>query len=363
MEIRKKNGDEFPPNTLHHIVSGLQRHLHLSGQPELDFFKNPEFAEFRCDLDAEMKRLQRSGLGSKRRQAEPLTLEEEELLWKKGLLGSSNPQTLLDTMLFMNGMYFALRSGAEHRQLRHDPGQIELVERPGERAYLRYTEDVSKNKPGGLKGRKMKPKVVLHHANEQDPGRCFVNLFKLYNSLCPKDRPKDVFYLQPLPKPSPGCWFSNKPVGYNKLDGTVARLCKSAGIPGYRTNHSLRATTATRLYQAGVDEQLVMERTGHQSLEGVRSYKRTSTDQQESMSDILNGTIAAQTTTDKCDSVVPRMNTFDINSSREGCMVQVNNHIAHTSNSLSNNVVVQPPPAFNFHSCSVTINYVTQPQQ
>ena len=26
LEVRKKNGDEFPPNSLHHI-SGLQRHL------------------------------------------------------------------------------------------------------------------------------------------------------------------------------------------------------------------------------------------------------------------------------------------------------------------------------------------------
>ena len=150
------------------------------------------------------------------------------------------------------------------------------------------------------------------------------------------------------------------------MDGTVARLCKSAGIPGYRTNHSLHTTTSTRLYQAGVDKQLVMEQTGHQSLEGVRSYKRTSTDQQESMSDILNGTIA-QITTDKCDSIIPRVSTVDIDSTKEGCahVVQVNNHIAHTSNSLSNNVVVQPPPAFTFHSCSVIINYmyVTQPQQ
>ena len=113
-----------------------------------------------------MKRLQQLGLGSKRRQGEPLTLEEEVLLWKKGLLGSSNPQSLLDTMLFMNGIYFALRSGAEHRQLRYDPCQIELVERCGARTYLKYTEDVSKNKPGGLKGRKIKPKVVLHHDNE-----------------------------------------------------------------------------------------------------------------------------------------------------------------------------------------------------
>lgn len=79
-----------------------------------------------------------------------------------------------------------------------------------------------------------------------------------------------------------------------------------------------------------------MERTGHQSLDGVRSYKRTSTDQQESMSDILNGTTAALTTVDKCEtSIVPTVKTPDIDSSGEGCVVQVNNHIAHTSNSLS----------------------------
>ena len=52
--------------------------------------------------------------------------------------------------------------------------------------------------------------------------------------------------------------------------------CSEAGIGGYRTNHSLRATAATRLYQAGVHEQLIIERKGHRSLEGVRSYKHTS---------------------------------------------------------------------------------------
>ena len=31
-----------------------------------------------------------------------------------------------------------------------------------------------------------------------------------------------------------------------------------------------------------------MERTGHRSLEGVRSYKRTSDDQREALSDIMN---------------------------------------------------------------------------
>ena len=59
-------------------------------------------------------------------------------------------------------------------------------------------------------------------------------------------------------------------------------------MTGYKTNHSLRATAATRLFHAGVDEQLIMEWTGHRSLDGVRSYKRTSEEQQAALSDIIN---------------------------------------------------------------------------
>ena len=47
------------------------------------------------------------------------------------------------------------------------------------------------------------------------------------------------------------------PIGRNKLSKAVADICKECGIMGYKTNHSLRATAATRLYESGIDEQLV----------------------------------------------------------------------------------------------------------
>ena len=217
-----------------------------------------------------------------------LTEEEENILWEKGLLGEKTPQSLLDTTVFYCGLYFALQSGKEHRQLRRHPSQIQLVERIGERAHLKYTEDVSKNHPGGLKGRNITPKVVTHHSNPHNPERCFVRLFKLYCKLCPHDAPADAFYLRPALKPTQTCWYSKFPLGHTTLANTVSRLCKLGGITGYKTNHSLRATAISRLYQSGIDEQLVMERTGHRSLEGVRSYKRTSNVQREALSDILN---------------------------------------------------------------------------
>ena len=94
--------------------------------------------------------------------------------------------------------------------------------------------------------------------------------------------------MRPANHPTTSCWYSKQPLGHTKLSTTVARLCASAGIQGHKTNHSLRATTTTRLCHSGVDEQLVMERTGHRSLEGVRSYKRMSDTQREALSDILN---------------------------------------------------------------------------
>ena len=90
LELRRKVGSEFTPDTLHHICCGIMCHLQWKGQPAIDIFKDPEFADFRRSLVAEMKCLQAARKGSKKKQAEPLTIQEE-ILWQKGLLGDHNP--------------------------------------------------------------------------------------------------------------------------------------------------------------------------------------------------------------------------------------------------------------------------------
>jgi hypothetical protein len=44
-----------------------------------------------------MKRSQSTGIGVRRHQAEPITIEEENMLGR-GLLGDHTPKVLLDTM-------------------------------------------------------------------------------------------------------------------------------------------------------------------------------------------------------------------------------------------------------------------------
>ena len=133
-----------------------------------------------------MNRLQSS---AKKNAVEVLT---EDLLWAKGLLGGETPKMLLDSVVFYNGLYFALRSGREHRLLRHSPCRVEVVEKPGERPYLLYHKDrdTSRNHPSRLQGCKTMPKVVVRYSNTQNPERCFVALFKKYRQLCP-DNPVD----------------------------------------------------------------------------------------------------------------------------------------------------------------------------
>ena len=84
-------------------------------KPSIDIFKNPEFASFCKTLDTEMKRLKATQDVSKgAKTAEPLSATDEEILWEKGLFGHDSPRTLIDTMVYMTRLSFALRSGEEH---------------------------------------------------------------------------------------------------------------------------------------------------------------------------------------------------------------------------------------------------------
>ena len=160
---------------------------------------------------------------------------------------------------------------------------------PNGEVFLRYREDIGlKTKKGGIKQRQVDVKMVDLYAM-QNPNQCPLQAIIKYLSLLPKARICKAFYLQPRKKYFGKAWYVNKPAGINKLRNAVRDMCHNAGLPGYYTNHSLRSTAATKLYRKGVDEQIIMEITGHQSL-AVRSYKRTSDRQCKEASNCLFGT-------------------------------------------------------------------------
>ena len=70
----------------------------------------------------------------------------------------------------------------------------------------------------------------------------------------------------------------------------VKDMCAEAGLAP-KTNHSLRATGATCLFQSHVPERIIQKTTGHQSLESLRTYERVSTEQHQAVSRIMMSTV------------------------------------------------------------------------
>ena len=53
----------------------------------------------------------------------------------------------------------------------------------------------------------------------------------------------------------------------------VKTMMSEAGVEGYYTNHSLRATAVSRLFQNDVDDKLIDGVTAHRS-DALQGYKR-----------------------------------------------------------------------------------------
>jgi len=147
--VRKANKQHYCPDSLYQLCCGLQRALRV-GDQDINFFEQFEFSQVRAVLDGELKRLNSTGNYVHKKKVDLITEEMEDILWEKGLLGDHSPQVLSDTMVYLTGLAFALRSGEEHRRLQFNPCQIKLVEPPVGAAYLLYKEDKSKTNQAGL---------------------------------------------------------------------------------------------------------------------------------------------------------------------------------------------------------------------
>ena len=56
---------------------------------------------------------------------------------------------------------------------------------------------------------------------------------------------------------------------------------RDAGIPGYFTNHSLRATATTRMHDAQLEEISIMQGIRHRRVNEVCKHKDVQTNEQE----------------------------------------------------------------------------------
>lgn len=279
-ETRNGDGENYPPRSLNSILAGILRNMREQNSDYPNFLnkKDPRFRTFHTALDNVYKKLTADGVGAESSHTETITPEEEDQLWSSGVLNTDTPKGLLRATYYYSGKCFCLRGGVEQRNL--SLSQLQRLKNPDH--YI-YTENASKNRPGGIALLNMDHKCVTIVANPAAGKRCLVSLLDKYISkLPPYAFDKDILYcraLDSVPKNESAPWYMSVAIGKNILNKFTKTMFEEAGILGKKTNHSLRVAGASSLFDAGVPERIIQQRTGHRSVEGLRVYERVTTDQ------------------------------------------------------------------------------------
>ena len=292
-EVKKvRENADYPGRTLYQMICSIQNYLRKNEVMWKLVHGDNEFLQLQRVLDNVMKQRASQNIGLIKKQAQVISLGFENKLWMSNMLGEDTPDKLRDTVLYLIGVNCALRAGDEHYNLRRPShlgtSQFSFETNGDGVRCLVYREDsISKTNQGGLKDMKKERKIVWIKPSV-NMNRCPVRLVEKYMNLLPVWGSKQNFYVQSLKKPKPFCWYSTMPVGINNVRKVIGRLLKDAGLDGYFTNHSLRRTCATRLFQAGTSSKLVKEITGHVS-DAVNKYQSTSDAQRMAVSSIIQG--------------------------------------------------------------------------
>ena len=291
METRRTDGSLYPPSTLRSLLSGVNRALQENKAPFSILDKDDyRFKDLLKTLDTLCSDLHRQGIGSTKNSAKVIELDDEDIFWQKGLLGFSTPKLLQHTVFFYVGLNFVLRGVQEQHDL--IPSQFSRV--PQDKSvyntsvYYEYTELVSKNNQHRFKDINTQNKVIRAYAL---PGnrKCIVKMLDKYLSLLPPDAP--YFYMRANEKfceEQAGSTFTRQRVGVNMLKTVLPLLSKESGIEVRYTNHSLRATAITRMFNSGVEEKIIAETSGHRSTKALRMYEHTSHLQMKQVTRVIN---------------------------------------------------------------------------
>ncbi len=256
-EVRKKDGSSYPPRSIHVILAALQRKMLETTPSAPKFFDKGSFVfnEPRRVCDYTYRQLHTEGIGCEVKHTPIFTRAEEDKLWESGVIGVDTPKSLQCAIFFYVGKRFCLRGGEEQRKL----GPSNFVRSFDPDCYT-YFEHGSKNRSGGLAELRVENKTVPCYSVPDQSPRCLVYLLDLYIGKLPLyATSNDVFYCRPkstVPANEHAPWYECAPVGKNKLASMVKEMCFDANID-LKTNHSLRATGASSMFQSNVPEKII----------------------------------------------------------------------------------------------------------
>ena len=142
-EVRKEDGSEYEPDSLRVMLASLDRHFRENGAP-YSLLKDKDFVHSRQVLNEKAIELRESRRGKRKNKADPVTAEEEELLWESGALGCNNPESLNHSVWYTLSQHFGTRGVQEHLQMNLEDFRFVRKPETTDVEYVEWTEGLTK---------------------------------------------------------------------------------------------------------------------------------------------------------------------------------------------------------------------------
>ena len=187
-------------------------------------------------------------------------------------------------------LHFGFRARDESRKLKWGDIKVDK-DAKGDEMLVWNKERGTKTRTGEkAKDEKRKfPPIATATGSSRCPVKLF-EMFECYRSDAMK-QPGSPFFLAIKRNltPADAVWYYDPPLGKNKIGEILTKaraILDTNQSAGKISNHSVRKTTVTRLFDNDVDPIFVSQLTGHKRLESLNSYYRASKVQQQQMSNI-----------------------------------------------------------------------------
>ncbi|XP_019647274.1 PREDICTED: uncharacterized protein LOC109487689 isoform X1 [Branchiostoma belcheri] len=207
---KKNNGQNYEPESLNSMLRSMERYLKASGYM-YSVVQSEEFRELRLSIKRRKDELKE--LSHVKNSTETVskrnfpTDEEEMVLYSKGVIGMTNPFSLLCAMWIINSKYFRIKSRETTVSLRW--GEIQLKKLANGNEYLEYASLTTDN-----------PVARKAWAVVQGNLPCPVVVYKQYalhrpDAMMHPDAPFYLGYWRKLP--SNKVWFREQGLGKESI--------------------------------------------------------------------------------------------------------------------------------------------------
>lgn len=277
--VRPKKGEDYSKTALINMRYGIQRFLQSPpNHRSLSLTKDPIFLQANKVLEGKIALLKKAGK-DKTTHKEAINVDDMRKLYES--LNMSEPTGLQDKVFLDIMLHFGRRGREglsnmtkETFEIRQDPSGVEYVT-------INHNE-YDKNH----KKIEHEDKQQIMFAAPGDP-LCPILSFKKYMSVLNPKQTK--FWQRPKPQGKGFIWYDNSAIGKNKIAKMLSRMSERAELSMIYTNHSLKATSATVLKEAGVTNKDICSVTGHRNPSSLDSYVRApNLKRRHEMSNILH---------------------------------------------------------------------------